>query len=63
MMDLVVAMAPLVDEATMTKTFELIRPHLEVSLQQHCLSLKVPYRAKSTLLVKVMALMGYIKSE
>lgn len=43
MMDLVVAMAPLVDEATMTKTFELIRSHLEVSLQQHCLSLKVPY--------------------
>lgn len=29
-MDLVVAMAPCVDEVTMTKTFELIRPHLEV---------------------------------
>lgn len=29
MMDLVVAMAPFADEATMTKTFELIRPHLE----------------------------------
>uniref|UniRef100_A0A3Q3MIK7 Ribosomal RNA processing 12 homolog n=1 Tax=Labrus bergylta TaxID=56723 RepID=A0A3Q3MIK7_9LABR len=29
MMDLVVAMAPLVDEVTMTKTFELIRPYLE----------------------------------
>ncbi|KAK5853979.1 hypothetical protein PBY51_015087 [Eleginops maclovinus] len=29
MMDLVVAMAPAVDEATMTKTFELIRPYLE----------------------------------
>ncbi|XP_040905089.1 RRP12-like protein [Toxotes jaculatrix] len=29
MMDLVVAMAPFVDEATMTKTFELIRPYLE----------------------------------
>lgn len=32
MMDLVVAMAPSVDEATMTKTFELIRPYLEVSV-------------------------------
>ncbi|TKS85576.1 RRP12-like protein [Collichthys lucidus] len=31
MMDLVVAMAPSVDEATMTKTFELIRPYLESS--------------------------------
>ena len=30
MMDLVVAMAPFVDEATMTKTFELIKPYLEV---------------------------------
>lgn len=29
MMDLVVAMAPSVDEVTMTKTFELIRPYLE----------------------------------
>ncbi|CAJ1067594.1 RRP12-like protein [Xyrichtys novacula] len=29
MMDLVIAMAPFVDEATMTKTFELIRPSLE----------------------------------
>uniref|UniRef100_A0A8C6KM26 Ribosomal RNA processing 12 homolog n=1 Tax=Nothobranchius furzeri TaxID=105023 RepID=A0A8C6KM26_NOTFU len=29
-MDLVVAMAPFVDEANMTKTFELIRPYLEV---------------------------------
>uniref|UniRef100_A0A8C7YIL2 Ribosomal RNA processing 12 homolog n=1 Tax=Oryzias sinensis TaxID=183150 RepID=A0A8C7YIL2_9TELE len=29
-MDLVVAMVPFVDEATMTKTFELIRPYLEV---------------------------------
>uniref|UniRef100_A0A8C4E4V3 Ribosomal RNA processing 12 homolog n=1 Tax=Dicentrarchus labrax TaxID=13489 RepID=A0A8C4E4V3_DICLA len=29
MMDLVVAMAPSVDAATMTKTFELIRPYLE----------------------------------
>ncbi|KAM6997818.1 RRP12-like protein [Tautogolabrus adspersus] len=29
MMDLVVAMAPFVDEVTMTKTFELIRPYLE----------------------------------
>ncbi|XP_024153489.1 RRP12-like protein isoform X2 [Oryzias melastigma] len=29
-MDLVVAMTPFVDEATMTKTFELIRPYLEV---------------------------------
>ncbi|XP_047458867.1 RRP12-like protein [Mugil cephalus] len=28
-MDLVVAMAPFVDESTMTKTFELIRPYLE----------------------------------
>ncbi|KAM9727475.1 RRP12-like protein [Menidia menidia] len=28
-MDLVVAMAPFVDEATITKTFELIRPYLE----------------------------------
>ncbi|KAM9365254.1 RRP12-like protein [Pholidichthys leucotaenia] len=28
-MDLVVAMAPFVDEASMTKTFELIKPHLE----------------------------------
>ncbi len=30
MMDLVVAMAPSVDAVTMTKTFELIRPYLEV---------------------------------
>lgn len=29
-MDLVVAMAPCVDEVTMTETFELIRPYLEV---------------------------------
>ncbi|XP_041645902.1 RRP12-like protein [Cheilinus undulatus] len=29
MMDLVVAMAPFVDEVTMTKTFELIRPYME----------------------------------
>uniref|UniRef100_A0A673BMU5 Ribosomal RNA processing 12 homolog n=1 Tax=Sphaeramia orbicularis TaxID=375764 RepID=A0A673BMU5_9TELE len=29
MMDLVVALAPSVDEATMTQTFELIRPYLE----------------------------------
>lgn len=29
-MDLVVAMAPCVDEVTMTKTFELIRLYLEV---------------------------------
>jgi len=32
-MDLVVAMAPFVDEVTMTKTFELIRPYLEVKSQ------------------------------
>lgn len=31
-MDLVVAMAPFVDESTMTKTFELIRPYLEVRM-------------------------------
>lgn len=36
MMDLVVAMAPSVDEATMTKTFELIRPYLEVSVHTVC---------------------------
>lgn len=30
MMDLVIAMAPSVDEVTMTKTFELIKPYLEV---------------------------------
>lgn len=29
MMDLVIAMAPFVDEAALTKTFELIRPYLE----------------------------------
>lgn len=29
-MDLVVAMAPCVDEVTMSQTFELIRPYLEV---------------------------------
>ncbi|XP_074501840.1 RRP12-like protein [Sebastes fasciatus] len=33
MMDLVVAMAPSVDEVTMTKTFELIRPYLETKEQ------------------------------
>lgn len=38
MMDLVVAMAPSVDEATMTKTFELIRPYLEVT-QLHTMCL------------------------
>lgn len=32
MMDLVVALAPFVDEATMTKTFGLIRLYLEVKL-------------------------------
>ena len=31
-MDLVVAMAPCVDEVTMTKTYELIKPYLEVQL-------------------------------
>ncbi|XP_061545527.1 LOW QUALITY PROTEIN: RRP12-like protein [Phycodurus eques] len=30
MMDLVVAMAPFLDQLTMTKTFELIRPYLEI---------------------------------
>uniref|UniRef100_A0A3B3U439 Ribosomal RNA processing 12 homolog n=1 Tax=Poecilia latipinna TaxID=48699 RepID=A0A3B3U439_9TELE len=30
LMDLVVAMAPFVDESTMAKTFELIRPYMEV---------------------------------
>lgn len=29
-MDLVVAMAAFVDEATMTQTYEQIKPHLEV---------------------------------
>ncbi|XP_019948079.1 RRP12-like protein [Paralichthys olivaceus] len=33
MMDLMVAMAPFVDELTMTKTFELIRPYLETKDQ------------------------------
>lgn len=33
MMDLVIVLAPFVDEATMTKTFELIRPNLEVRAQ------------------------------
>lgn len=32
MMDLVVAMAPFVDEDTMSKTFELVRPYLEVGV-------------------------------
>lgn len=32
MMDLVVAMAPFLDEVTMTKTFDLIRPYLQVSV-------------------------------
>lgn len=41
MMDLVVAMAPSVDEATMTKTFELIKPYLEVRV--HTVSLNVYY--------------------
>lgn len=30
MMDLMIAMTPFVDEASLTKTFELIRPYLEV---------------------------------
>lgn len=30
MMDLVIVMTPFVDEASLTKTFELIRPYLEV---------------------------------
>lgn len=30
MMDLVITMAPFVDEASLTKTLELIRPYLEV---------------------------------
>ncbi|XP_062257338.1 RRP12-like protein [Platichthys flesus] len=33
MMDLIVAMAPFVDEVTMTKTFDLIRPYLETKDQ------------------------------
>ncbi|XP_072293683.1 RRP12-like protein [Eucyclogobius newberryi] len=33
MMDLIVAMAPLVDEATMTKTFEFTKPYLEIKEQ------------------------------
>ncbi|XP_076021629.1 RRP12-like protein [Genypterus blacodes] len=33
MMDLVVAMAPFVDEDTMSKTFELVRPYLETKEQ------------------------------
>lgn len=36
-MDLVVAMAPFVDEVTMTKTFELIRSYLEVQMYSLCL--------------------------
>ena len=34
-MDLVVAMAPCVDEVTMTKTYELIKPYLEVRIMDH----------------------------
>lgn len=45
MMDLVVAMAPSVDEATMTKTFELIKPYLEVRV--HMVSFNVLYISKS----------------
>lgn len=45
MMDLVVAMAPSVDAATMTKTFELIKPFLEVRV--HTVSLNVLYISKS----------------
>lgn len=41
MMDLVVAMAPSVDAATMTKTFELIRPYLEVRSQTVCCCLEL----------------------
>lgn len=33
MMDLIVAMAPLVDEATLTKTFDFIKPYLEIKEQ------------------------------
>lgn len=35
MMDLVIAMTPFVDEASLTKTFELIRPYLEVRKKNH----------------------------
>lgn len=31
-MDLIVAMAPFVDEASMTQTYELIKPFLEVGI-------------------------------
>lgn len=34
MMDLVIAMTPFVDEASLTKAFELIRPYLEVRKKQ-----------------------------
>lgn len=35
MMDLVIAMTPFVDEASLTQTFELIRPYLEVRGKKH----------------------------
>jgi len=34
-MDLVVAMAPCVDDVTMSKTYELIKPYLEVRTVDH----------------------------
>lgn len=40
MMDLIVAMAPFVDEATMTNTFDLIKPYLEVKLSDLFMLLK-----------------------
>lgn len=46
-MDLVVAMAPSVDEATMTKTFELIRPYLEVRLHTVCLTALSGFKLKA----------------
>ena len=37
-MDLVVAMAPCVDEGNMTKTYEMIKPYLEVrTMDLYCL--------------------------
>uniref|UniRef100_A0A7N8WWX9 Ribosomal RNA processing 12 homolog n=1 Tax=Mastacembelus armatus TaxID=205130 RepID=A0A7N8WWX9_9TELE len=44
MMDLLVAMAPFVDAVTMTKTFELIRPYLEVRVPSEPGMQKKAYR-------------------
>lgn len=59
MMDLVVAMAPAVDVATMTKTFELIRPYLEVRVYRVCL-IAFQFLIKATLINFFVSFVSFV---